>query len=359
MTSLDSPTFSVARRGYDRGEVDGRLGGLLAELASVTAARDAAVADTRDLNRQLEASRGETQAVRAATGESRAQLDSLRAQVAELSTIPSTVDGMSQRLQQMVRVAQDEVNDMRTRATTSAAHVLELASAEADELRQRSESERREFESDRRTAEESLRAQLDESWAHLEQMRKDSEGQKAALESELAAEMAARRTSLVDDLGALETRQRREADRIVDAASQDARQLVDEATAAAKRIRAEARADVDSAHRELEGLRGLQHQVAEQLTSIRALLDWTLPQMTGSARMTDPPLEVPGPAAAPLAEKLSTDVDAPPEPVGSVPAAPVSAVGVPAVGPDAPERPSPAARRPQTPGPNGRAGQHR
>lgn len=313
---LDAVPFSVARRGYDRGEVDDRIATLSAELASVASARDAAVAESRTLTRHLEAARTETRTVRAASTEAHAEIDALRAQVVELSTIPSSVDGMSGRLQQMVRIAQDEVNDMRTRATTSASHVLTLAQAEADELREQSEAERTAFEAQRRSAEESLRAQLEESRARLDQLRNDSEGQKARLEAELAdhrvrveaefaAEMDARRAALLEELAALEVRQRAEADRIADAAARDARQRIGEATTDAQRIRAEARKDVDNAHRDLEGLRSLQHQVAEQLTSVRALLDWTLPQMPGPAgtpapRGSDmPPLPTPRPEQSP------------------------------------------------------------
>lgn len=296
---LDTVPFSVARRGYDRVEVDERIASLTAELAAIAAARDAAVAEARTLTRHLEASRTETRTVRAASTETHAEIDALRAQVVELSTIPSSVDGMSARLQQMVRIAQDEVNDMRTRATTSASHVLTLAQAEADELREQSEAERIAFEAQRRSAEDSLRAQLEESRARLDQLRNDSEGQKARLEAELAdhrvrveaefaAEMDGRRAALLEELAALEERQRAEADRAADAATHDARQRIGEATADAQRIRAEARQNVDDAHRELEGLRSLQHQVAEQLTSVRALLDWTLPQMPGPTASAGP-----------------------------------------------------------------------
>ena len=63
-------------------------------------------------------------------------------------------------------------------------------------------------------------------------------------------------------------------------ANQDARTRLGEATQEAQRVRVEARSDVTVAQRELEELRGLQHQISEQLTSVRALLDWTLPQIS-------------------------------------------------------------------------------
>ncbi len=292
---LDDATFSVVRRGYDRAQVDERLSRLSAELDAAAAGRNAAVEDVRTLTRQRDASRNEAQAARAANNDARTELERLRQQVAELSVIPRTVDGMSERLQQMVRITQDEVNDMRTRATASAAQVLTLAQAEADELRERSVSERREFEEERRAAEESLRAQLDETQTRLDQLRHDSDGQMARLDAELAdrraraeqslaAEIDEQRTSMQSELASLEAGHREEAARILEVANQDARTRLGEATQEAQRVRVEARSDVTVAQRELEELRGLQHQISEQLTSVRALLDWTLPQISGNAR---------------------------------------------------------------------------
>lgn len=295
---LDDATFSVVRRGYDRAQVDERLSRLTAELDAAAAGRNAAVEDVRTLTRQRDASRGEAQAARSAGNELRSEVERLRAQVAELSIIPHTVDGMSERLQQMVRIAQEEVNDMRARATASATQVLTLAQAEADELRERSIAERREFEEERRAAEESLRAQLDETQTRLDQLRHDSDGQMARLDAELAdrrsraeqglaAEIEEQRTKMQNELAALEARHKEEAARILEVANQDARNRLADATNEAQRVRAESRSDVAVAQRELEELRGLQHQISEQLTSVRALLDWTLPQISASARGGD------------------------------------------------------------------------
>jgi chromosome segregation ATPase len=289
---LDDASFSVVRRGYDRAQVEERLSRLTAELDAAAAGRNAAVEDVRTLTRQRDASRNEAQAARSSNSEARNELERLRAQVAELSIIPHTVDGMSERLQQMVRIAQDEVNDMRSRATSGAAQILTLAQAEADELRDRSISERREFEEERRAAEESLRAQLDETQTRLDQLRHDSDGQMARLDAELAerrtraeqslaAEMEEQRTGMQNELAALEARHREEAARILELANQDARTRVAEATNEAQRVRNESRNDVVAAQRELEELRVLQHQISEQLTSVRALLDWTLPKIVG------------------------------------------------------------------------------
>jgi chromosome segregation ATPase len=394
---LDDTTFSVVRRGYDRAQVDDRMSRLHAELDAAAAGRNAAVEDVRTLTRQRDASRNEAQAARSSNQEMRAELERLRTQVAELSIIPHTVDGMSERLQQMVRIAQDEVNDMRSRATTSAAQVLTLAQAEADELRERSVSERREFEEERRAAEESLRAQLDETQTRLDQLRHDSDGQMARLDAELAdrrsraeqglaAEIDQQRTTMQQELAALEARHKEEAARILEVANQDARTRLAEATQEAQRVRAESRNDIAAAQRELEELRVLQHQISEQLTSVRALLDWTLPQISAGARgQSDAsrpgqsaPAALPIPAQSsphPQSDRTALRADDEPEtaeterpapeadPVDRTPAAGSPVVEGPAtVGALAPshgdsstpERPTPVARHSRVTAPSGR-----
>jgi chromosome segregation ATPase len=293
MTVADETEFAVVRRGYDRAQVDEQIDMLSTQLRTAVAARESASAEVEVLSRRLEASVGDVQAARSDSAQWRAEADKLRGQVSELSTIPHTVDGMSERLQQMVRIAQDEVNDMRQRATSSAAHVLALAQAEADELRERSEKERHEFETERRSAQESLRSQLEESRTRLEQLRNESDGQRARLDAELAdrraaadkqfaAEMEERRSAMLNELAAQESARREDAGRILESAAQQARAQLADAGAESQRVRAEARHEVAVAQRELEELRALQHQVSEQLTAVRALLDWTLPQMPGA-----------------------------------------------------------------------------
>ena len=271
---LDGLPFSVVRRGFDRAQVEERLGKLLAERDAAHAARQSALADLERLSRELDVSRGETRAARTELAESRSEVERLTAHVAELSTIPSTVDGMSDRLQQMVRVAQDEVNDMRARATRGAAQILSMAQAEADELVDGSRQQRREFEAEQHQAQDELRVRLEESRTRLAQMREEADGQRARLDAELAerrsreeqslaSDIAERRDVLMTELGAQEKRQREEAQRIVEAASAEARAVLAEAGAEAERSRTQLRDHVSRGQDELEQLRALQHQIAE------------------------------------------------------------------------------------------------
>jgi len=311
---LDGLPFTVVRRGFDRAQVEERLGKLLAERDAAHAARQSALADLERLSRELDVSRGETRSARTELAESQARAERLSAQVSELSTIPSTVDGMSDRLQQMVRVAQDEVNDMRARATRGAAQILSMAQAEADELLDNSRQERRQFESEQHQAQDELRVRLEESRTRLAQMREEADGQRARLDAELAdrrareeqalaSDIAERRDVLMTELGVQERRQREEAQRIVDGAATQARAVLADAAAEGERSRSQLREQVVRAQEELDQLRALQHQVAEQLTGVRSLLDWTLPRVTSSGTpLAGLPqaasMPAPGPAAA-------------------------------------------------------------
>ncbi|HEX5810803.1 MAG TPA: hypothetical protein VFY38_01765 [Pseudonocardia sp.] len=331
---LDGLPFTVVRRGFDRAQVEERLGKLLAERDAAHAARQSALADLERLSRELDVSRGETRSARTELAESQARAERLSAQVAELSTIPSSVDGMSDRLQQMVRVAQDEVNDMRARATRGAAQILSMAQAEADELVDNSRQERRQFEAEQHQAQDELRVRLEESRTRLAQMREEADGQRARLDAELAdrrareeqslaSDIADRRDVLMTELGVQERRQRDEAQRIVDGASTQARAVLAEAAAEGERSRTLLRDQVTRAQEELDQLRALQHQVAEQLTGVRSLLDWTLPRVTSSGAPLSgmPPQAASMPAPGPVAAMPPAAVTLPP-PTATLPVQP-------------------------------------
>ncbi len=107
--------FELVRRGYDQQQVDGHLRRLDAEIRILMADREAAADQAAQRGRELD--------------ESRARADRLRAQVRSLVHAPQTVQGMSERVRSMLRMAQDEVADM-------------LARSEAEVVRRRQETDR-------------------------------------------------------------------------------------------------------------------------------------------------------------------------------------------------------------------------
>jgi len=115
--------FDVVRRGYDRGQVEEHLDRVEADLRILTADRDAAVAQATELARALD--------------HHRAYVEDLRAQVDRLSAPPDTMEGLSERLQRMPRLAQDETRSMRDDAAEAARSVR----SDADEYSRRKTGE--------------------------------------------------------------------------------------------------------------------------------------------------------------------------------------------------------------------------
>ena len=118
--------FDIVKRGYDRAQVEDHLERLDSDLRLLAADRDAAVSQTSDLARQLEAARSE--------------ISELRNQVERQSLPPTTLEGLSERLQRMLRLAQDEANEIKARAEAEGGHTRAKAEADAGVLRQRYET---------------------------------------------------------------------------------------------------------------------------------------------------------------------------------------------------------------------------
>src|SRR6185312_11519329 len=112
-----SDGFTVGRRGYDPQQVDAHLRRLDAEIRILVADRDAAVDQAAQLGRELD--------------EARLRADRLRTQVRTMAARPSDVQGMSERMRTMLRLAEDEVADMLRRADAEVARRLGETDANA------------------------------------------------------------------------------------------------------------------------------------------------------------------------------------------------------------------------------------
>src|SRR4051812_48437371 len=130
--------FTVGRRGYEPQQVDAHLRRLDAEIRILVADRDAAVDQAAQLGRELD--------------EARLRADRLRTQVRTMAARPSDVQGMSERIRTMLRLAEDEVADMLRRADAEVARrrgeadagaeqVVEAARHEAARIRQAARAE--------------------------------------------------------------------------------------------------------------------------------------------------------------------------------------------------------------------------
>src|ERR1044072_2858819 len=113
--------FDITKRGYSRMQVEAPLDERDSQLKLRPAARNAAAAQAAELTAQLELAR--------------TTIDDLNKQVERLAQPPTTLEGLSERLQRMLRLTQEECEEMRAKAHAEADHTRAKAQAEADEPR--------------------------------------------------------------------------------------------------------------------------------------------------------------------------------------------------------------------------------
>ena len=114
-----------------------------------------------DLARQLEAARSE--------------IAELRGQVERLSLPPTTLEGLSERLQRMLRLAQDEANEIKARAEAEGGHIRAKAEADAGVLRARYEKLIAELDERRTAMEAEHRGVLEKARAEADQIVGEAE----------------------------------------------------------------------------------------------------------------------------------------------------------------------------------------
>jgi hypothetical protein len=305
--------FDIVKRGYSRTQVEEHLERLDSDLRLIAADWDAAVSQAADLARQME--------------RARSQIDELRAQVDRLSLPPTTLEGLSERLQRMLKLAQEEASDTKARAEADAAALRARAEADATALRNRYEKliaevdgRRIELETEHREVMEKAHADLAAKAKEAEAARikadEEAQARRTQIEEDFEIAMAARRTESMKALAEQEATSKAEAERRVREATEEAARIraqvaeeqrtskaeaerrVREATEEANRRRhdaiteAQARLQdaVDEAHRRVreateeanrrishasgrvEALRSLRTQIAEQLRSAHTLI---------------------------------------------------------------------------------------
>ncbi|QFU87011.1 chromosome segregation protein [Amycolatopsis sp. YIM 10] len=235
--------FDLEKRGYHRAQVDDHLERLDGELKMLTSDRDAAISQAGDLARQLELARSE--------------IAELRGQVERLSLPPTTLEGLSERLQRMLRLAQDEASDTQARAEAEAAHIRAKGESDAAALRAEHEvrlkqldERREEMEAEHRNVLETARAEAEKitQAAKEERDRLDSEAEqrRTQVEEDFEIAMAARRTEAMRTLAEQEATSKAEAERRLREATEEAAKIrakVAEEEAAAK-------ADIERRQRE-------------------------------------------------------------------------------------------------------------
>ncbi|CAM3417305.1 hypothetical protein KIPE111705_07470 [Kibdelosporangium persicum] len=179
--------FDLVWRGYDREQVQHYVHTAEAEMTILAADRDAAVARTEQLARELD--------------DARAQIDALRARIDRISRTPIPADALSDRLRHMVELANAEAADITARARAAARHSWAMAD-QADALARQAARRRRELDEQAAQAREQVQADFETAMAarRAEAMRALAEQERAA--TERAARIVAEAQAEVDRLHA-------------------------------------------------------------------------------------------------------------------------------------------------------------
>jgi cell division septum initiation protein DivIVA len=276
--------FDITKRGYSRMQVEEHLEQLDSQLKILAADRNAAAAQAAELTAQLEGAR--------------TTIDDLNRQVERLAMPPTTVEGLSERLQRMLRLAQEEAEEMRSKARAEADHIRAKAEAEADELKSKHEAKIRELDERRIEMEKEHRGVLEKANAEAAEVvskaKSEAEAEEIAgatrrqqVEEDFDIAMASRRTESMRALAEQEATSKAEAERRVREATEEANrrrhEAITESTArlqeasdeANRRVREatdEANRRINHAAQRVAALRKLRTKVAEQLASARELV---------------------------------------------------------------------------------------
>jgi DivIVA domain-containing protein len=297
--------FDVVRRGYDREQVDEHLDRLDADLRILAADRDAAVARAAELAKQVE--------------NQRAQIVNHQRELGRLASAPTSMEGMSERLQRMLRLAQEEAADIRAQAEAEASERMSRAEADGGALRDRYQrliaeldNRRADMETEHRTVMEQARTSAAKIVADAKSEAEKIEAKSAALhrqvEEDFDIAMSARRADAMRVLAEREATSKAEAGRRVAEATAEANRRLQEAIEASARQVAEAQAEVDR-------LRTLRAKISAQLRQVRLVLaeatDAIEPltdEQVGGPSTDDPSTNDPGlPTTPPQARDLGVD----------------------------------------------------
>jgi cell division septum initiation protein DivIVA len=257
-------SFDVVLRGYDRSQVADTIERLEADFRIALADRDAAVSRSADLAGQLSALHGE--------------IETLRRKAATASA--PTFENISERIQHMLQLAEEEAGEIRRAAEIDAQGLREQTAAEERALLERHAAGQAEVE--RMLAEAGQNA---EQIMQKAQQRADELVAKAQERvARLDAESQARRAKVEEDFDIAQRARRAEA-----AAAEEERERVSTQAARQRIANAEqhAAALVAEAEAKAEAIRDVRDELTSRLLQARQLLT-TLPDLGDRPRQSAP-----------------------------------------------------------------------
>jgi cell division septum initiation protein DivIVA len=252
-------SFDVVLRGYDRSQVADTIERLEADFRIAIADRDAAVSRSADLASQLSTMHSE--------------IESLRRKAATAAA--PTFENISERIQHMLQLAEEEAGEIRRAAELDAQAVREHSAAEERAMLERHAAGRAEVE--RMIAEARQSA---EQIAGKAQIRADELVAKAQERvARLDAESQARRAKVEEDFEIAQRARRAEAARLEEererVSTQAAQRRIAEAEAKAVQLIAEGEAKAEAIREVRDELTSRLHAARQLLSSLPDLTDRT------------------------------------------------------------------------------------
>lgn len=155
--------FATAFRGYDQAQVDEHIRKLNAELANMARHRDEATASVAELTKALSYAQKE--------------LSDTKNALARMVDDPAGPAAMTERVKTMMRLAEEEIAELKAKANADAADVRDAADAYAEKTRSKAQAEAEKLAAEAAAE----RERLDE------EARRQREQQRKSVEAELAA----------------------------------------------------------------------------------------------------------------------------------------------------------------------------
>ncbi|MBM9466853.1 coiled-coil domain-containing protein [Nakamurella leprariae] len=231
--------FDIVRRGFDPEQVTAHLERLEYDLRIATANRDATNQRLTELTDQLSSVQAES--------------DGLRAELDRLALEPVSMTGLSDRMQRMIRIAEEEAAEIRARAVADADQLRSELTAAVAAQRAERETFDDERERTRRQLADQVRDLLAEAGTEAEATRAQA---RREAETSVATATAEADRTLADARGKAQravTAARNEADQTLAAARAEAEQTLtaarteaEQTRVAADRMLAEARSEAET-----------------------------------------------------------------------------------------------------------------
>jgi cell division septum initiation protein DivIVA len=261
--------FETALRGFNRQQVLEHIESLDGQVSIMGADRDAALKQVAELSKVLDHMRRESEMLTFL----RREAEKANAQIERMQRAP--IVGASHRIQNIVRLAEEEAAELRANAQQEVAELRAAAQKEVTELRNRAD---REVSAQRSRSASEADKLLRETTQRCRQLETDSERRRKAAEQDSTREINRRESESAVRIKQRETR----STAAVYAMLRVVALRIGERIAAIEAQEAELVRTRDHATQELKALEAVRSEIATRLTSTHHILEQVLEEVEPS-----------------------------------------------------------------------------